>query len=565
MSASIRGLILNQTVWPSATTVSLAPLRQKIIASAVSACLVIVLAVDVSHAQETATSEESGGILDIKIAGDRILARVELFSEVWFKDTHIVLDYSMPFAMMINPNAGLQFGSDETTLKVLQENFNLEIPRTEIISERGNTTSELTARFDNFLEQIDVLAIVGWPALRNYGLTLDIQEKILELHPKDALDSEEVRATSDVFVEGLEIIGSSVFIPVNYSGGQPAFLKFSTNGYHTVLNRELLDDRESGVVDEAYFGFDETLKVSDMAALYPQDLYTQWWNAYAEARAAEKQMRQQFEEQGVPFPDDLVAKPPDQPSSDVLLVTGLSVLVGYRWVMDPYQGFVGITRTLDSNYSEADHQFYMASAARDVDALFSFLEANPKNRNVEEAVAKVFEIGMESGIDADRLVEAIQYGMNVNEERRKFMYVLNYLFGLAADQDSLERNTELIITLGEISLPMIARSESPRFRQHVQLLLGDRYLAQNDPEQALRFFMSAAFNSDPALDSRVRYELGRAYEALGKDRHAYANYGKATSLGLPPNLAENAKEALSRIKVRLDPNDELLEKDTEEG
>lgn len=527
--------------------------------------LLVVLAAVCCHAQESEDSEGSGGSLDIKIAGDRILARVEMSTEEWFKDTHIVLDYSMPFAMMINPNAGLQFGDDETTLSIRQDTFDLEISRDGIIAERGSTTSELTARYDNFLEQIDVLAIVGWPALRNFGITLDIQEGRLELHPKNTLDSEEVRISSEVFVEGIEIIGSSVFIPVNYDGGQHAFMKFSTGGYHTVLNRELLDDREAGVLQEAYLGFDQSLKVSDMAALFPQDLYTQWWDAYAAARTVETEMRKRYEEEGQPFPDNLVAKPPDQPSSDVLLITGLSVLTGFRWVLDPSQGFVGITRTLNNNYSEADHQFYMAAAKHDEDELFKYLEANPKDRNVEEAVDQIVELGLESGTSTERIVAAIQYGLDVQEERRQFMYVLNYLFPLTADPETLDRNTELIIALGALSLPMIARSESPRFRQHVQLILGDRYLAQNNPERALKFFMSAAFNSDPNLDSRVKYELARAYEALGWDRRAYANYDKATSLGLPTELAETANEALARIRVRLDPNDELLENAPEGG
>lgn len=519
------------------------------------------------YAQESADADSaaSGGSLDIKIAGDRILARVEMSTEMWFKDTHIVLDYSMPFAMMINPNAGLQFGDDETTLKIHQDNFDLEISRDGIVAERGNTTSELTARYDNFLEQIDVLAIIGWPVLRDFGTTLDIQEEILELHAESTLNPEEVRASSDVFIEGIEIIGSSLFIPVNYDGGQHAFMKFNTSGYHTVLNRELLDDRESGEVQEAYFGFDQSLKISDMAAFFPQDLYTQWWDAYAAARTIETEMRERFEEEGRPFPDDLVAKPPDQPSSDVLLVSGLSVLSGYRWVLDPYQGFVGVTRTLNNNYSEEDQLFYMASAARDENALFEYLESNPKSRHVEEAVAQVFELGLESGTPVERMVAAVQYGIGVQEERRQFMYVLDYLFPLTFDQETMDRNTELIIALGALSLPMIARSESPRFRQHVQLILGDRHLAQNDPEKALTFFMSAAFNSDPALDSRVRYELARAYEALGWDRRAYANYDKASSLGLPTELAQIASEALARIRVRLDPNDELLEKASEGG
>lgn len=521
-------------------------------------------------AQQQDSGVTSGGPLEIKVIGDRILARVELQTQVWVKDTHVIIDYDMPFHMAFNFPVirDLRFGEGETTLKVLNDNFRMEIPRTGIFDERNlgrQMTTEITSRYDQELENIDIVAIVGWPALREFGMTLDIQEGTLVLHPEGELSSSEVQATSEKFVEGVEIIGGSVFIPVNYNGGQRGFMKMKTAGYHTVLNRELLDNREAGIVDEAYFGRDQSMKLSDMAAFYPQDLYQQWWDEYAARKETEKQIREQMQENGETFPEEFAVQQPDQPSSDVVFVAGLSVISGYRIALDQNQGFIGLSRTVNSNFSEADHQFYMAAAAKDEEKLFEYLEANPTDRNVEEAVSDIFDLGLESGASADRQIAAIQYGIDAAQERRQFVYVADFVFQLASSQESMDQHADLLIAVGEKAMEYVARSESPKFRQQVQMLLGDRYLARNDNQKAWQYFLSAAFNSDPELAAFSRYDLGRAYEALGRDRRAYVNYKRALSQGLPPDRAENATQALNRIRPRLDPNDEILLEESEDG
>ncbi len=165
----------------------------------------------------------------------------------------------------------------------------------------------------------------------------------------------------------------------------------------------------------------------------------------------------------------------------------------------------------------------------------------------------------------DRQSSAIQFGLDITDEQRQFMYVAQFVFGLVQSDESREQHSELIIALGEKALPFVGRSESPRFRQQVQMLVGDRYLARNDAENAWKYFLSAAFNGDPEMDAFVRYDLGRVYEALGRNRRAYANYDRAISTGLPPSLNETAQTALERLKLRLDPDDELLQEDSEDG
>lgn len=526
--------------------------------------LVLVAPIHTMAAQGQDLEGSPGGPLEIKVIGDKILARVELQTEVWFKDTHVIVDYNMPYAMMIQScvYGNVRFGEGETTMRILNNDFRVEVPRDQIVPEIGAVCGELTGKYDKHLDQVDIVAIVGWPLLRQFGLTLDIQAGSMVLHPEGELSAEEVRANSVAFVDGVELIGSSVFIPVNYNGGQSAFMKVSTSGYHTVLNRELLDDRKAGVIDEAYFGFDESMKISDMAALYPQDVYTQWWDAYAAAKAEQKRL----EEEDPRVVGQIVVTQPDQPSSDVLLVSGLSVLSGYRIVLDQNQGFVGLSRTLNSNYSDADHQFYMAAAARDEDALYEYLEENPTDRNVEEAVADFVNLGLESGASIDRLVSAVDFGLGVNEERRKFTYLADFVFDMWGNVESRDQFSPVIVVLGEKAMGYIERSDTPKDRQKVQGILGDRYLARNDAETAWKYFLSAAFNGDPELDAITRFDLGRVYEALGRDSRAYANYTRALSAGgLPPESVEIATQAKERLRLRLDPNDDALRTDAQGG
>lgn len=529
--------------------------------------LICVLVAPLHVAAQQSATGSPGGALDIKVIGDKILARVELQTEVWVKDTHVIVDYDMPYAMMIQSCVfgNVRFGEDETNMRILNENFRVEVPREEIVPEQGTVCGELTGKYDKYLDQIDIVAIVGWPLLRDFGMTLDVQGETLALHPSGELDADVVRAESETFVEGVEVIGGSVFVPVNYNGGQTAFMKMSTKGYHTVLNREILDNRDAGVVDEAYFGFDDSTKISDMAALYPQDLYTNWWDDYAAAKEEEKQIRKALEEQGRTFPEEYAVTPPDQPSSDVLLVSGLSTLSGYRIVLDPSQGFVGVTRTINSNYSDADFQFYMAAAAQDQEALYLYIEENQTDRNVEEAVGEFFALGLENGASEEKLVSAIDYGLATNEERRKFMYVANFVFDLYSTVESRDQFTDLIVTLGEKALGYTPRSDQPRFRQQVQSIVGDRYLEKGEAVKARGYFLSASINGDPDLDSISHYDLARAYEAMGAKERAYANYGQALSIGLPPEQTDSANEALERLRPMIDSESGLLESDTQGG
>ena len=126
-----------------------------------------------------------------------------------------------------------------------------------------------------------------------------------------------------------------------------------------------------------------------------------------------------------------------------------------------------------------------------------------------------------------------------------------------------DSHAELIIGLCKEAMRHIDRTDKPRLRQHVQLMLGDRYLHQGASKEAWKVFLAAGFNGDPRLDGVVRHELGRAYEELGRHRRAYSSYQRALSkpMSLPADMKANAEAGLARLRPYLDEDDPLLAED----
>ena len=515
-----------------------------------------------SGAQQSSPNAGLGGTLEAKLIGDRILTRVNVQTEVWLRDTHVVIDYASPHALQMNQGVlqSLRYGPNEQALTIQSDSFRLQIPREEVAPELGPLTTELTARYDNELEQIDVIAIVGWPALKDFSLGLDLSTGSFTLRPSNEVSVSDVLATADAVVPNVVTVGQSVFIPVSSDDGSIGYMKFSTGSYHTLIDRTSFDWNSGGSQPSVSFGDDQTMRLSDAAALFPQDIRELQTERYEQALETESAVRGQLRE-GVTIPPWFVANKPDEPPGRLLLVSGLSLVSAFRWELNPNEGFVAITRLVDSNYSEADARFYQAATDRDVSLLRAYLQDYGDDRNVEEAVQLLFDLELEQDPSAETMLEVVDYGLNVTEDRRKFLYVFDFMVALDNDSARKDQFSDLIIALGVRALEFVSRTQQPRLRQHTQLILGDRYLAKGDAMAAWKVFLSAAFNGDPELDGYVRHELGRAYEALGRNRRAYSNYSRALSkfVGLPPPMQESAKEALARLRPLLDPDDELLQ------
>lgn len=517
----------------------------------------------VAYAQVRVPEAGLGGSIETKYLGDHVLIRVALQTSVWFKDTYVIVDYANPNALEINQNVirSLQFGDDDEVLQLLAPGFRLDAPRDAVLPETGSRTGQITGLYDNELEQMEVTAIVGWPILKDFNFALNINSGSLVLTPSTDIDADEVSKRSEVFLRGLSVIGDSVYVPVLFRDDQRAFMKFNTAGYHSYVNSKFLDTLADVNELNIRLGQQASLNVSGNVAIFPRDIEQDEADRYEAERIQEDEIRKQAEAANQEFPAHLAAKKPDIPSNPWLLTVGTSYLEGYLVEINPQGNYAAFTAIEPNQYSVADHEFYQAAAQEDLDSLKQYLAAHPKDRNVIEAVDLSFDVGLSSGIpDDEDLMAILNFGIEANKERRRFLYLAEFTQKIYTFGENCWKNRELNISVGEKALEYISFSQTPRFRQHIQLMLGDCYLAKEDSMTAWRYFLSAAFNGDPQMDPLVRHELGRAYEAQGRVRRAFANYLRALELkdGLPANLVASANEAIERLTPQLDADDPLL-------
>ena len=481
-----------------------------------------------------AGAQYSGGRIDAKLLGDRVVIRVLLQTEAFEKETHVIVDYAATDAFAMNRDVlgSLAFGENEQTLKILGDGFRLEVHRDQLSLEPGFLV-DYTGRYSNELENVDVSAIMGFPVLQPFALGLDFEAGELSLTPAADAGVRQAEQEAAVVIRGVRVIDNQVHVPVSY-GGKRASMTFGTAGYHTYLDQPIADrlGKPAGNVDGIAFGAPPALGLSGMVALFPQ-----------------------------PFDD-----PPAGLDVEWLLRSGLGLWSGYRLEINPNTGYLALTRLKDSNYSEADAAFYAAAAAEDVPALKAYTETWPEDRNIEEAAGRWFDIGLRSGLPDEAQMEAVATGLSVTPERRKTHYVSGFVFPLF-NSESKDERSNLVIALCEEALEYIGRSDRPSLRQNIQLMLGDRYLHAGNAHDAWKTFLSAAFYGDPRLDGVVRHELGRAYEALGRHRRAYSSYKRAAAdlTPTPPPMKESAREGLARLRPLLDPDDPLLKEEAPSG
>ena len=513
--------------------------------------------------QITVPQADLGGDPTTKIVGDHVLIRAAMQTSVWFKDSYIIVDYASPYALQMNQSTfeTLQYAEDDTVLQIVAPGFRLDVPREGIIREKGARTANLTAIHDNELEQQEITAIIGWPMLKNFHLTLKVDNESLSLSAADEKTFEQAQQEADVTVRGLQIIDDSLFFPVQYGESQIGFSKFNTAGYHTYVNSTIVDPIDE--VDSLAIRMEGqiTLNLSGKVALFPRDLEAEEDARYQAELEAEHTLKKMLEEQNADFPPSELAQEADIPSGIWLLTTGMSFLKGYQIDLNPQNNYIAFTAVDPNQYSIADHLFYQATYAQDLSALNAYLQAYPADRNVLEAVELGIEWGLSANASDKELMGLLEYAVEASQERRRFILLAQNAANIYNLGTNCSQRRELVITVAERAMEYISLSQTPRIRQNVQMMLGDCYLAKADAMNAWRYFLSAAFNGDPNLDGVVRHELGRAYEAQGRLRRAYSSYSRALEKNLPQEMIASANEAMERISPQLAPDDPLLTKE----
>ncbi len=479
-----------------------------------------------------------GGSAEAKVLGDYVLVPVVLSTEAFRKETHLLLDYASetPLEIFRFIFGAVRFGENEQTLKILsEEGLRVEVPRDGVVPSGATTNllAHLTNRYSSELREIDVAAILGGPVLRRFALGMNLDEGRVSFIPAEEADILDAQLWAETIIPGLETTESGrVLAPVTYGDGQRSLMAFNIAGYHSYINAETAGSlgHPSGDLPDLFFGVGgQRLGFSGMAALYPVDF----------------------------------AQNP-RLAPDWLVVPGLSLWTAYRLEINPVQGYLALEPVRNSNYSEADFAFYSAAAARDRSGLQTYLRENPENRNVAEAAEVLFALGLEENASVKEQMEAVEYRLSATLERMKADW-LGQVAGSLFQSEERDAYSELIVAVAEKAMEFIARSDNPGLRQQLQLMLGDRFLHEGDAQAAWKVLLAAGFNGDPQFDGIVRHELGRAYEALGRDRRAYSSYQRALSplVEVPAEMQESARAGMERIRPRLDPDDPVLAEEDE--
>ena len=483
-----------------------------------------------THAQNgtsAATPEHGiGGSVPMSIYSDNIAMKLRLETEKWRKDTYVVIDYAQTNAFEIQGCVlgTLRFGENENTLKVLGENFQIEVAKEDISVAPDLLCNTLTAEYAEENNQIDVAAKIGWPILKHYSLRLNFDTQELVLRPSQERSAEDARAEFELVIKGLQQVGDQMWIPVLAGADKRIYMQFDTATYHTRIDQDLAANIHYPTEESAsvYFSDGETDRsITDMAAL----------------------MRFDFQSS-------------DDTNSGLKLATGLSLLTGYDLEINPNKGYLALTQVTNSNYRSEDEEFYAALEARDRHALDTFLAEHPTDRNVEEAVQNRFVLGLEASDEIEVQMAALEKGVAITDKGERFRY-LNEFVSLAAQA---EADPALTIAVGERSLEFVGVSNNPADRQGIQMYLGDLYFEQDNIREATKYYMSAGFNGDPRAENVVKFKLATVYEKQERWGRAYANYARALreQMTLPPDMVASAQEGLTRIRPHLDPDNPLI-------
>ncbi|RLV59883.1 hypothetical protein D5018_09950 [Parashewanella curva] len=495
---------------------------------------------------------EQGGSVKIKVYGDHILIPVTFKTAGLTKQTHIILDYGNHEAFGLHENVynslGPRLGKNETTLKVNFESFGIEVPVKDITSKSAGSTSmdRLTARYDVELQNIDIAAIIGYPILKKYSIKLNLNKNEIQFTPSSIDHASKAQQRADVYISDLSVFQNNVYVPISANGKPIGTMELNTVGYHTVIDPEV--GNKFNIIKDIKLGnTDAYAMLSEMVAIRKQTL--------PEAVVVTQPPQKQGEKPKVIYQQEF-------PKVRVMKA-GLSLWRGYEVEFDPQIGFIALTRVVDNQYSDADAAFYEASYKKSWNKLKAFIDAFPYDRNVEEAVAEMAEVGLATNVSHDDFIQVIDQGAEIQKTRAKASYYFGFAW-LANQAKFNKKHNEIVISLGKKALEYVSRAQSPKDREPLQRMLGDAYLNKNDAHTAWKYFLSASFNGDPDQEVLTRMGLAKTYAVLKRYRRAYSNYQRVARL-IPAQFHEEVglTKAMADVRKHLKPNDPLLEKNND--
>jgi tetratricopeptide (TPR) repeat protein len=233
-------------------------------------------------------------------------------------------------------------------------------------------------------------------------------------------------------------------------------------------------------------------------------------------------------------PEPLIQVHPDR----AVGIMGINLFEQMRVEIDRVNQWVRLTPSQAPDFPQGDLEFFRARLAEEAEPLEAFLSNWPESRLAAEAAELLLWMRVDDGGTEEQIRAAMRWRNESIPKDLRATAALDLMKVMAEDGWP-----EYLILAGEIGVESGRDDRYPEAIHKIHARLGEVFLEQNNPEQAWRHLLSAAFGMPE--DGLINLNLGRFYEQQGRYRRAFSRFVQAA---IKPESGPQAIEALQRVQ-----------------
>ena len=478
--------------------------------------------------------------LPIRVVNGHVVVLTDLVGLRYTNEASFEISLEYPDALTLHPDQyqwlGLPPGDiglgDGPQIRILvQGGGRLSIPAKDVVPE----TSADRVAFQNSMTKLHSKALgerklkgtIGIGLLRKYFVTIDVPGKRMILAPPREPSAGPAAANDNVDVTmPFEYINNRVQISANVGEDRRSVFVLGGTNYDTFI-----DTRVAKAMGKP---------AGDVTPVWLDD-------AAATGRRIDVSQYLAFR----PKPFGLTATPGPDSS---LVITGVNFLENFQVDLDWVNNRASVTQRKAPVYPKIDFLFFEAEAKDTPEALEQYLQTYPDARLGPDAADLLIRKRVEQFASTDaEVMKALEWAIKTTPVDRRIETCLKYLDMF----DKLPNRTSLAILAGEEGLKHSRVAFDARVIYDLHHRIGQLEMKLSNWDEAWKHLLSAAFMAPDDLN--VILDLARVYDKQGEVRRAYARYKRlAAAPGAPPEIAEEIKAAMERLRKQLPKDDPLL-------
>jgi hypothetical protein len=471
------------------------------------------------------------GRIPVKIVGGRLVAQVELSSIHRRIPANLFIEFDTPCGLRLdNGAAGALKAENEagetTPLSVHFPGFVITVES----REHGprEDYAEFTRLYSREINEHALVGAIGAKILKNYRVTFDLHEGVIELELPDKDEDAETTGASvptppdpddpdnpgqgpiEVSITNTDDI---IWLPVKSPGGKIQAMTVATTRYDTLLDEEWCDQ----------LGF----PAGDIGSLKLDSLDLSKFVAFR--------------------PDEVIYVHPD----GAIGVIGLNLLKHLRLTIDHQRKTASCQVTAPAVFPEADRGFFKAMVEEDADKLETWLDQFPTERLSQEAAHLLLGYRIDEAGEPEQFDKAIRWLAGTWREDIISTRGLDLMHELRAAGYPMQA-----VIAGELGVEGGRKDRYPNSVHKLHATMGDILLDHDEDKRAWRHLLSAAFGLPE--DGLINLKLGQFYERQKRYNRALSRYVQAV---ITVDAGEQAMEGLQRVQ-KLNGETERLSVDT---